>query len=167
MWVFWLKNVLFDFETETLGIVSIISIILYQSTIVSSPHLGEENTLWTHTLMRPNLRPSTCLILCQININLILSATNCSSLRKTSTVKGNLIIGQLCVMPFSILSKRRWPFSRQILKDCQQMKMPHTKVMCFFKKDIREKHLIAVKKTVVGDCVFLWQTSCKSMISII
>ncbi len=69
-------------------------------------------------------------------------------------------------MPFSILSKRRWPFSRQILKDSQQMKMPHTKVMCFFKKDIGEKHLTAVMKTMVGDgvkTVFLWQTGCRSV----
>lgn len=33
---------------------------------------------------------------------------------------------------FPILSKGRWPFSRQILKDSQQMKMAHTKVICFF-----------------------------------
>lgn len=42
-------------------------------------------------------------------------------------------------MPFSILSRRRWPFSRQTLKDSLQMKMPHTKVMCFFKKGLQRK----------------------------
>lgn len=71
-------------------------------------------------------------------------------------------------MPFSVLSKRRWPFSRQSLKDSQQMKMPHTKVMCFFKKDIREKYLTAFIEKVVGDwvkTVSLWQTSCLSVLS--
>lgn len=52
---------------------------------------------------------------------------------------------------FSILSKREWPFTKQVLKDSQQMKMPHTKVMCFFKKHIREKHLTAVTDKVVED----------------